>query len=317
MDYEVLGQEYSHHDLKSPSFWARFAPSLTVSEELTLDYAADETSSRYARDVERDGVTIVTSAVPKELCYRLADGILEIRASLGHEILTLIYDEPWLALAQTLGVVESIVGPGVRAVPMPFVNVVPPGGSGFPPHRDRRHVPLAEDGSPNLMTVWTAVTDAPPERACLAVLPTRFDPNFPDGLEKFDISRVQDIRALPVQAGDAVVFNQATLHMGTRNVTEHYRLSFAIELEREGLEGARSPYLDLRSGVSLSDRLSLVGVTIGALSHNNISFADGTLSLAKAMAASQHQGRYDALFPSAPAQSDPGDVSMERREVKT
>ncbi|MEN0085488.1 MAG: phytanoyl-CoA dioxygenase family protein [Leifsonia sp.] len=277
-------------------FWTVAVPSLTLSPWVGPPPEAGMDVAHHTHALEIEGATVVRRAVPSVLCEQLERGVLEARRSFGHEVFALMYDEVWLALFASLPVLNAAMGDGVRAVPMPFVNYVPPGDAGFAPHRDRQHTPLSTDGTPNIMTVWTAVTEATTDRGCLAILPTRFDPAFPDDLGSVRIPDPRDIRSLPVDRGDAVIFNQAILHMGTRNVTSLPRVSIAIEIERAGLHGSREPSIELARGVSFEQRLGLVGTTIGALAHNNIRFHDHELALAKAMTESVHGKRFASLW---------------------
>lgn len=284
----------------TPDFWNGAISNLSASSKIDcfeLDLSDDQ-SDAVRGDIHLDGATIAESVVPSKLSLELREGIDEVRRVFGHEIFALVYDQPWEALGHSLPYIRAAMGSGCRAVPMPFVNYVPPGDAGFAPHRDRKFAPIADDGMPNIMTVWTAVTEASTKRGCLAVLPTRFDPCFPDQLDQIKVSDARNIRALPVQAGDSVIFNQAIVHMGTRNVTDKPRVAFAIEIERAGLPGARRPGIELDSPISLQDRLALIGVSIGALSRNNLSFEDSHLDLARAMAYHAHGDEFDYLWGS-------------------
>ncbi|MGW2404012.1 phytanoyl-CoA dioxygenase family protein [Streptomyces sp. NPDC001739] len=223
-------------------------------------------------------------------------GIEEVRKNIGHEVFALIYDEFWNTIIEKRPLLESLMGPQVRAVPLPYVNYVPAGDAGFKPHRDRYHDPLAADGSPNMMTVWFALTDAGTERGCLSVLPSNVDPSFPDNLQKFHVTDLRNLRALPVTSGDAVIFNQALMHWGTRNVSSEPRISFAIEIERAGSPAARSPYLMLETLPSFEERVGFIGAVIGGLRRNNISFGDEHVDLGRNMCESVHGSRFKHLW---------------------
>ncbi|KAL7471468.1 hypothetical protein ACHAXS_013096 [Conticribra weissflogii] len=125
--------------------------------------------------------------------------------------------------------------------------------AGFSPHRDRQP-PTREalrrsfyegeegdggEGEAKYVTHWVALSDATAENSCLYVIPKGFDPGYLGGDDDFDdddhddgddterfsdpLARAlptkqsyQNIRALPRQAGQSVVFTHRILHWGSR-----------------------------------------------------------------------------------------------------
>ncbi len=107
-----------------------------------------------------------------------------------------------------------------------------------------------EDGQAKYLTLWMALTDATPENSCLYVIPKQFDPGYLSGDDIDDhdedkgdknkgnfnspspettrqdqdpLSRAlqtkqayQNIRALPRNAGESVVFTHRILHWGSK-----------------------------------------------------------------------------------------------------
>jgi hypothetical protein len=47
------------------------------------------------------------------------------------------------------------------------------------------------------------------------LLPMQKDPNVPDRLNVFEVGNLQDVRALPAQAGSVLAWNQYVLHWGS------------------------------------------------------------------------------------------------------
>ena len=102
--------------------------------------------------------------------------------------------------------------------------------AGFSPHRDRQpdDIPSSfhsTSGMPKYSTAWIALTDATPENSCLYVVPKMFDPGYHNGdLDDMDpLQRClpnktcyQNIRALPIVAGDGIFFSHRILHWGSR-----------------------------------------------------------------------------------------------------
>lgn len=287
--------------LLTPEFWRSVAPELATSQRLDLGAVAHyapstEQGERLERSMRQDGFCELLSVLPAERVQRMRSGIEAVRARFGHEVFALMFDEPWLSLAEVVRVLEPILGAGLRAVPLPYVNYVPPGDAGFAPHRDRHGAPLDAQGLPNMVTAWFSLTETSPERACLSVLPARFDPGFPDHLEQREVPDLRNVRALPVSAGSLLCFNQSLLHWGGRNFSDETRVSFAFEVEREGLFDARQPAIELASELDFEWRCGFVGATIGMLSKSNLQFSPSDLDAAQLMCEHVHGAAFNAYF---------------------
>jgi len=124
--------------------------------------------------------------------------------------------------------------------------------SGFSPHRDRQPDTVSaleksfyDDGQAKYVTHWIALADATPENSCLYVIPKQFDPGHlkgDDPPDEADVARsnessnkennneqfsdplsralntkqsYQNIRALPRQAGQSLIFTHRILHWGS------------------------------------------------------------------------------------------------------
>jgi hypothetical protein len=288
-------------DLLRPAFWSRVVPFLSASEVLDLGAVSrckldGRHEATVVESMRRDGFFSVNSVLPPDRTERMRQGVETVRACFGHEVFSLMFDEFWRALAEMSDILERVVGPGCRAVPLPYVNYVPPGDAGFGAHRDRHGDALTVDGLPNMVTAWVSLTEATPERACLSLLPASRDRNFPDQLERREVADLRDIRAVPVPSGSLVCFNQALLHWGTRNAAREPRVSFAFEIERDGIAGARKPAIDLSSRMSFSTRAGFVGATIGMLNKSNVAFSASDLDAAQLMCERVHGDLFEALF---------------------
>jgi phytanoyl-CoA hydroxylase len=110
--------------------------------------------------------------------------------------------------------------------------VKPPGKLGQAWHQDERYIPTRDR---SLVDAWIGVDDATSENGCLWVLPGSHRPGylFPckpptdlveyDGSdESFDFDAAGAV-AVPVKAGDVVLFNGCLLHKSHRNRTRGYR----------------------------------------------------------------------------------------------
>jgi hypothetical protein len=288
-------------DVLDRKFWSDLVPELNVSESLELGRVPRlPVDAAYAQvlttRMRRDGFFAEPAALEAGAMARRHRGVETVRARFGHEVFALLYDEFWCTLAEVASLAGAVLGEGLRVVPLPYVNYVPPGDAGFGPHRDRNGDVLAPDGLPNMVTVWISLTDAGTERACLSVLPACCDPNFPDQLERLELRDLRDVRAIPVPAGSVICFNQALLHWGTRNSTDEPRVSFAFELERRGLADAREPSIDLESTLHFSERIGFVGAVVGMLSQSNVNFEQVDLEAAREMCSSVYGSRFEEFF---------------------
>ncbi|EJK66317.1 hypothetical protein THAOC_12774 [Thalassiosira oceanica] len=146
--------------------------------------------------------------------------------------------------------------------------------SGFSPHRDRQpETPSAlrdsffRDGHSKYATHWIAIEAATPENSCLYVIPKPFDPGYLEGDDEAEDASVdeeedaaqyldplsraldtkqsyQNIRALPRQACQSVLFTHRILHWGSRGnpnaLNNRPRLAVSFVYSEEGFE---APYL--------------------------------------------------------------------------
>jgi len=296
---------WSLDKLQDPEFWRELNPALSVTEHLDpgqrepLDPGARE-SAEYVTRMQTEGYFSTRPLLNKDRMAAMAGGAANILEAGGHELWTLVYDEFWLTLKEISSVLDPILGKDHRIVPMPYVNFINPGteNAGFGVHRDRFDHPVTPNGLPTVVTAWIALTDATPDRACLYVLPASFDPNFPNNLRELAVNNLQDIRAVPVEAGSVICFNQAIMHWGGRSSprAEGPRISFAFEFERANIALPREPTLNLDRTLSLEARLGFIGTVILMLSKNNIQFSRETLKSAAALSSVVYNNQFASYF---------------------
>jgi hypothetical protein len=87
----------------------------------------------------------------------------------------------------------------------------PPGQRGWiwPAHRDWSK-PCSRE-APERLNVWVALSDVPADRSCIYAVPLHADPHYPSRLDQTS-TRLEVVRALPVEAGTALVWNENMLH---------------------------------------------------------------------------------------------------------
>ena len=195
--------------------------------------------------VDRSTPCTTPTLCPTECCDRdpsadamvqsTAEGIALLRQWGWHPLFILVFDEPWL-LFSALRPILAVANPASTdfALNWDFMAwFLDPAQQerGWPPHRDRRTLAIGEHT--DYMTVWLALSDATPDNGCIYVLPASFDPHYAEREVPCDeqgecaqgaaepysddnIENVQDIRALPCKAGQALCWSGRLLHFGGR-----------------------------------------------------------------------------------------------------
>jgi hypothetical protein len=94
------------------------------------------------------------------------------------------------------------------------------------------------------------------------LLPTHLDPNYPDNLQECSVPRksLQDIRALPAQAGAVLGWNEYALHWGSRGSrwADGPRISLTARFQSKDLEGSTLVTLD-PNAFNFQARLATIG----------------------------------------------------------
>ena len=144
-----------------------------------------------------------------------------------------------------LDAVESLIGCEIFANPVYNVRPkVPKVAAGAVPwHQDKSYWPDA-NANP-VITVWLSVVDATEENGCLHVVPRTqhervlgFHAETYSGTGYTEIdeahltgSHRKRVRALPVRAGTAILFNDRLVHSSTRNNSQHVRWSVDLRYQ--------------------------------------------------------------------------------------
>lgn len=163
--------------------------------------------------LEREGHAIFHDATDDREVER-ARGTIERIVDAGLPAVCLYLTDAIWAVGQRIGSAVS------RALREEYVLLrdawawsVPRGrGRGWPPHRGRADMVL-DRRAPELLNVWVALVDVTAERSCMHVVPLDEDPHYPDALARTD-APLASVRALPVPAGTALVWNANILHWG-------------------------------------------------------------------------------------------------------
>jgi len=183
------------------------------------------------------------------------------------ELLELVRDRRTLMLtllfAPLLGPDYFLVTQGVGAFH------VPAGADGralwaaSSPHRDRMAPDartLAHD-VPSILTVWMPLTDVTTEHSCIYVVPASADAGFYRGdPDVSDTFRLQDVRALPAEAGSVLAWSSHLIHWGSassRFVTTP-RIAVNMYLQRRDAPLWHPFHIDAARPCTFTERLTWI-----------------------------------------------------------
>ncbi len=253
-------------DLTQRGFWREFAPALHVEDRSTVEGldaivpGEDRMAAIRALVLEEgyfhaSGLTWVIDLGVMADTVRALD-----RAGLS-PVFAFIYDEFWVPFYRLHPIYGALLG-DYRMLPDFWVWNVDParGDAGWRPHRDKGHGSLFPDGAPKSLTTWIPLSRATTLNGCMYIVPATGDPTYNtprDGEWQFDHAA---IRALPAEAGDVFMWNQAVLHWGSRTSPRGgaSRVSMAFEFQRADVAPFNEPLLPPLGFLSFEMRLELI-----------------------------------------------------------
>ena len=254
------------NDIGDPGFWRSFAPGLSVEDPRSVQ--ALEAITPSAADM-----AAIRALVREEGYFHAADIAWTIDIALMARtvraldaaglppVFAFIYDEFWIPFYRLAPVYTGLLGE-YRMLPDFWVWNVDParGDAGWRPHRDKGHAALLPDRMPKSITTWMPLSRATPLNGCMYIVPANLDPTYgtaQDGEWKFEHAA---IRALPAEAGDVFMWNQAVLHWGSRTSPRggESRVSMAFEFQRADVAPMNAPLLPPLGFQSFGARLKLI-----------------------------------------------------------
>jgi hypothetical protein len=256
--------------IESPDLWRRINPHLTISDTPFTDRPATYDFS--LPDIERarlqiceDGYLQTGPGVPANDCRALSLAIERIIEARYHPMFLAVYDEYWRVLQRIAPLLTPILGEHYRVLGDFWIWCIShrTASAGWRPHRDhqfRRRITLRDDRTPTIVTVWIPFTDATPLNGCMYLLPLPRDPNFPDRPDAFEASSLQDVRALPAQAGSVLAWNQYILHWGgaASRWADGPRMSTGIYAQAGDVPLFTEKPVDFDQTLPFAKRLSLI-----------------------------------------------------------
>jgi len=260
-------------------FWRSICPQLSISESLLASHSKSYAVSpsdvqKVGRQVLEEGYFQVGPVVPRHETRLLTDAVRTVVDHGFPASFVLVYDQVWQMLSRLDQLLSPILGApydmtlDVWLYYIRSVNENPAESkedSGWSPHRDGEQVisTLRGDGRPQLLNVWIPFTDTTVMHSCMYVLPTHLDPNYPSNLKEYSVPRksLQDIRALPAEAGSVLGWNEYALHWGSRSSrwADGPRISLTARFQSRDLDVSKK-YRPLDSNsFNFQARLATIG----------------------------------------------------------
>lgn len=257
-------------DLGDPGFWRGFAPKLHVEDARSVQAleaitpSAGDMAAIRALVVEEGYFQASNITWPMDIAV-MAETVRALDRAGLPAVFAFMYDEFWIPFYRLQPVYAGLLGEYMMLPDFWVWNVDPArGDAGWRPHRDKGHSSLFADGSPKSITTWMPLSRATPLNGCMYIVPATQDPtyNTPQDKEwKFDYAA---IRALPAEAGDVFMWNQAVLHWGSRTSPRGgaSRVSMAFEFQRADVPPFNQPLMAPLSFHPFGFRLRLIAKQI-------------------------------------------------------
>jgi hypothetical protein len=241
-------------------FWQSLNPDLHISRFPLSDIACYKTDAAIVEQcrsrILKEGYFQAPPVISREKAERLSRVVIDFDRRNIAPVFAFIYDEFWQIFCGLNPLMRSLLGDGYRMTPTEiWVWHIKQSASaaGWGPHRDMPGLDsVREDNTPRIVNTWIPLTDATPSNSCMYVLPTNLDANIPDKMDKSyrPYIKLQDIRALPAEAGSALGWNTRILHWGGRSseYAEQPRISVAMYFESKDLNLYELENADARKG---------------------------------------------------------------------
>jgi len=250
------------------SFWTQLVPDLSIRDDYSFDDAAPwhlpvSDEQAFQMQLDRDGYVQLPRVLEPALSARLAAAAAKL-ASIGvPPVFCMVYDDFWTPAFRLRKVMKAAFGAEAALLPALWVWHIDPvkSESGWKPHREVGYEALFPDRRPRALSAWIALTQATPLNGCMYVVPADRDPTYGTANDIKHEFALGDIRALPAEPGDVLLWNQALLHWGA-HASERAaspRVSMSFEFMHAGEEPYYRPVVEPRTIQRFEDRLKLIG----------------------------------------------------------
>lgn len=188
-------------------------------------------TSRFRQQLRERGYAIVNKNLPSSLTANLRLGIEGLNSHGLPASFILLFDETW----ELATLSRSLMNRSTSETNQFHYDILAwyIDDKGFSPHRDRQPDDVASsfgpEGDAKFITHWIALTPATTSNSCLYMIPKHVDPGYENGdSDDKDPLRValpnkdafQNIRAIPRDVGQSVLFTHRIIHWGSRKDPE-------------------------------------------------------------------------------------------------
>ena len=295
----VRAQRFPSH-ISDQTFWKNLAPDMhiydaTFSNSIKFVNMNNSTGSYFQDLMKREGyiqIDPIAFSTPLEKMVQTIETLHDLQLPLAFSY---VYDEFWLIFVSLHNVIASMVGPGYLRLPDFWTWRIDPMKEerGWGLHRDKNGRTIGDDGLPDSLTVWIPLTDATTLNGCMYILPADRDPSY----ETVDtgptedtvpqsplIGLIDEFRALPINAGGVLMWNQQVYHYGSHATrrADAPRYSLAMEFQSTDVPPMNLPVFDPLSLPSFEDRLRLISKQIIQYKHM-YALDDETLEFAQSI----------------------------------
>ncbi len=258
-------------DIVDIDFWRRLNPEAAITTDpiacRAMEPPEDREVESLIEQLRDDGYFQARRRLPAAEIVLMRRCIESVKAEGLPVMLALVYDVFYRAFGWFDPVLGSILGPAYRIVPNFWVYYVETSdhSKGFEPHRDAEYAgTIRPDGLPTVLTAWVPITDATPLNSCMYVVPASRDPQYAQSLRDLRTGATQfaleDIRAIPAEAGTLSCWDQHIFHWGSRGSRRALepRISYALYCQRGDIPPVDGVAIDFRRGIDFTTRLGLI-----------------------------------------------------------
>jgi hypothetical protein len=289
------GPEAFFRDVESVAFWRRLAPWLHIEQKTRLEFNAqrvDPPQQEQTVSCSKAGYLEIPSFLDSGLTSALARAITALRSNELHPTFIYVYDETWHLLDALHGPLSRLLGDDFEVLADAWAWHIDPriDRAGWPIHRGSYDDVRDPSGTPRLVNVWIALTNATERNACIHLVPLSRDPHYPHDLHNL-AGLSQLARPLPAAAGSALVWNANAAHWGgTCDPSfDQPRISVSFTAHQRGGPNASTSNvilpLSFRSRLDLiADQFATYGLTELAPQCNEMRWAAITRGMKQAAA---------------------------------
>jgi len=254
------------------NYWRELNPKSTISAR-PFEGFSEESGIRkseieeYKLQLREEGYFQTLSVIPAEKIQEMRDCIENVRKAGFPTMFALIYDVFYQTFGYFNSTLTEILGKDYKLVPNFWVYYIETAdsGKGFEPHRDAEYANTIDtNGMPTVLTLWVTITEATPLNSCMYMVPANRDPEYVDAIKSLKIKAskfaLEDIRALPTQAGTLSCWNQYVFHWGSRSSrwAKSPRISYALYCQRGDIPPVDDVIVSIPSVLDFPTRLSLI-----------------------------------------------------------